>query len=579
LIKRINALAERLDKEIKTKDSNKMKTTLGLVNCRKDLKTVEDEIKGAEEHNELYFTKHGQPEEIKVGAELEEGQPTALQSKNGKTGTEQTNEVTARQAVEQLELNSKNDQAEKFGHLIGKKSAEYISQAEKFIQKIGAGYNKIPLKYKLALSVALIGGAPLGAALAGASFATVISAALAGSTNVAGIVISKRAVSSVGAYVALQGVINKSLNEGLTKKGKAKVEKEGKNLFWLTKHPKIYSALLSGIVVAGGSFASSYLVASEKELGSMTASKEGKRIVAGFIEKNYPPLDPPKIIPDVAMVESQSTEIIAENIHNTKKGETLYQIIRENFPEIKSFSGGRQANIIETILTQIKDDPHAVGITSNDVNQIAVGDEINLDKIKEILKSKEIGGENLIDHAKNLSDKVVADIETYSSDVSTNVDAPTQVEIDSSYSSGQELIAKESLDSPEMQGTPILENDKTTPSQEASFEKISITATQNINKDLDLMFGSAGLLGIFGRKSGKNSPWWKEFSRMKASDIISTDPKELVREDKTYQKYFKLIHRYLQTLAERTLIPTSEESTAEFVVRAHNNLVKNNITI
>jgi len=96
-----------------------------------------------------------------------------------------------------------------------------------------------------------------------------------------------------------------------------------------------------------------------------------------------------------------------------EKGDNLYKILRANFSGIGELDGGKQTNAIENILKEIRKNPAEYGISSGDADSLATGDKINIQKIAEILSEKKIGGEGIMEHAQNLSEETVKNIESY----------------------------------------------------------------------------------------------------------------------------------------------------------------------
>jgi hypothetical protein len=97
-----------------------------------------------------------------------------------------------------------------------------------------------------------------------------------------------------------------------------------------------------------------------------------------------------------------------------RAGDTMYKILAEEFNISDHVPAvGGQYNAIENILTQIKANPTAFGITSGNVDMLAIGDTIDIAKINEIVQNSKIGGESIFDHANKLPAAVVAGIENY----------------------------------------------------------------------------------------------------------------------------------------------------------------------
>jgi len=97
--------------------------------------------------------------------------------------------------------------------------------------------------------------------------------------------------------------------------------------------------------------------------------------------------------------------------HKVESGETLWKILKSKIPEIENLGRNEtKDNVIANLIEEIKKNPQDYGVTSGDVNSLKVGDNINLEKIQDLLESKKIGGKNLIEHAKGLGDETLENI-------------------------------------------------------------------------------------------------------------------------------------------------------------------------
>ena len=119
------------------------------------------------------------------------------------------------------------------------------------------------------------------------------------------------------------------------------------------------------------------------------------------------------VVVGAAAAEAAST-LYEHASHAVAQGDTMYSILENEFNISQHLpEEGRQYNAIENILAQIKANPAEYGITSGDVNNLAVGDTINIEKIGEIVANHKIAGEGILDHAKGLPAAVVSGIENY----------------------------------------------------------------------------------------------------------------------------------------------------------------------
>jgi hypothetical protein len=97
-----------------------------------------------------------------------------------------------------------------------------------------------------------------------------------------------------------------------------------------------------------------------------------------------------------------------------ESGDTMYSILEDEFNiSDKLTEEGRQYNAIENILAQIKANPAEYGIVSGDVNNLNVGDKINIEKIADIVANHKIAGQGIFEHAQGLPPAVVTGIENY----------------------------------------------------------------------------------------------------------------------------------------------------------------------
>lgn len=100
--------------------------------------------------------------------------------------------------------------------------------------------------------------------------------------------------------------------------------------------------------------------------------------------------------------------------HKVKSGETLWKILKGNIPEIEKLGrSGMKDNVIANLIEEIKKSPQDYGITSGEINTLKIGDNINLEKIQDLLESKKIGGESLIKHTEELGEETLKNIEDY----------------------------------------------------------------------------------------------------------------------------------------------------------------------
>ncbi len=103
-----------------------------------------------------------------------------------------------------------------------------------------------------------------------------------------------------------------------------------------------------------------------------------------------------------------------ELIYEVRKGDNLWNIIG-NMDELNGLEGGQKSNAIANIIEDIKKDPETLKTfgfeNPKDINNLKIGQKIDLEKIKEILETTEIKGKGIIEHAQELDEKTIANIE------------------------------------------------------------------------------------------------------------------------------------------------------------------------
>lgn len=270
--------------------------------------------------------------------------------------------------------------------------AEVIEQeAEKkgyldTIRTIGENYKKARLTYKGALALAILAGVSSGgvAALLGVSIG--VAARIGGGAAV-----------FVGAEAFLE---------------KKRQEKER----WWNKNPKIMAALSAGIL-SGGVIGK---VASETGVGEWFSHVWDKAFGGAEVAQSALEQAPQPIKVDTSALEKAyqgamtAPEVITETagaIHTIASGENLHNLIG-GMKELSELDGGRKENAIANILEQINKNPAEYGVASGDVNRLAIGDQIDMEKIHQAIEHTKIGSESVIEHAKHLTTEQVAHIES-----------------------------------------------------------------------------------------------------------------------------------------------------------------------
>ncbi len=100
--------------------------------------------------------------------------------------------------------------------------------------------------------------------------------------------------------------------------------------------------------------------------------------------------------------------------YSIKSGDNLWKILKSKIPEIEKLERpGMKDNAVANLIKEIEKDPKSYGISSDNVDNLKIGDNLNMDKIHELLDEKTIKGEKLIDHAKGLNKEALDKIEAY----------------------------------------------------------------------------------------------------------------------------------------------------------------------
>jgi len=79
--------------------------------------------------------------------------------------------------------------------------------------------------------------------------------------------------------------------------------------------------------------------------------------------------------------------------------------------DLSELDGGKKENAIANIIAYIQKNPAEYGVVSGDVNHLAVGDHIDMEKIRAMLGETKIGGESILEHAKHLTQEQITSIE------------------------------------------------------------------------------------------------------------------------------------------------------------------------
>ncbi len=361
-------------------------------------------------------------------------------------------------------------EAEREAH--GVLEARTPQEHRNFILGMSEKYRKLPLWKKLS-----IGGGLMGIGLVGVGVGGAVGGAVAGSAFVSGRILSglgmfatmdaltekkiknkylRRGVAGVGAvaYGFLVPKIFAALDQelGLTEKAGAAIEWAGDKLDELFPNANELASLNPETIeespssigenqnILGPNPENPPFIVTESpidpvgallrdpslygDINAESPSSIGEnQNILGPNPENPPfivtesPIDPVgALLRDLSLygdINAVNAEISPLPTYEVKSGDTLYSILKTQFPEIQELSGGRQVNAIENILAEMEKNPTEYGVTSGDLDKINPGENINIEKIHEIIEQERIGGENIIDHAKNLPLETAENIESH----------------------------------------------------------------------------------------------------------------------------------------------------------------------
>ena len=314
-------------------------------------------------------------------------------------------------------------EAEREAH--GVLEARTPQEHRNFILGMSEKYRKLPLWKKLS-----IGGGLMGIGLVGVGVGGAVGGAVAGSAFVSG-----RILSGLGMFATMDALTEKKIKNKYLRRGVAGVGAVAYGFLV----PKIFAALdqelglteKAGAAIEWAGDKLDELFPNANELASLNpetieespSSIGENQNILGPNPENPPfivtesPIDPVgALLRDLSLygdINAVNAEISPLPTYEVKSGDTLYSILKTQFPEIQELSGGRQVNAIENILAEMEKNPTEYGVTSGDLDKINPGENINIEKIHEIIEQERIGGENIIDHAKNLPLETAENIESH----------------------------------------------------------------------------------------------------------------------------------------------------------------------
>jgi hypothetical protein len=317
------------------------------------------------------------------------------------------------------------------------KATKMLKYAGKVVEK----YQKMPLKKKLAISALLLGGGLAAASISGAT----------GIALATGIVSGKwlqRALSGSATAIGLEGLMKKSQEKKASKEVTSELgdklkeslenndEKLDKKLFELEGEKQKQKYWRYALAGSAGVLIGSGLVG--KALSGIMPDEWGNWIKNKFNFGDKTPEVTP--ISDTAEVTPPLQEtIVAPKLeaYSIKSGDRLWDVLKTKVPKIDNLERlGMKDNTVANLIETIKDDPEAYGITSGNIDNLNIGDKIDMERIQDLLENEKIGGESLIDHAQRLDETTLKEIENYQPE-SEPIDSPGNEGIESELQATQ----------------------------------------------------------------------------------------------------------------------------------------------
>ncbi|MBI5816891.1 MAG: hypothetical protein HZB09_00495 [Candidatus Yonathbacteria bacterium] len=478
------------------------------------------------------------------------------------------------------------------------------------LRGVGERYQKIPLKWKLGIGAALIGGA----------FATG-GAGILGSVFTLGIT-ARRGMVGLGTFVTVESLGRKWVDSSNVWENEKDMGRKFATL----------GGVIAGVLAAGGAkiILDYYealhgeavppvklpdeLVPSQETTDAKAlreyataVSPEEKADIAKVIGRTTAEMDAQiadhapaaettnsiatpqdeyaqrvEAVREVLKSEGAQT-VPVETTYAVHGGDNLWNIIKEKIPQIQNLDGeGRQSNAIANVIEQIKKDPESFGISSGDVDSLSAGDTLDLEKVHEILKTAKIPIENgetagIIERASGLTDVEASHIIDNNAKIAewhtAHPDAPLTTE-----------VADKILNTPT--GAETIENETHADQYEnirkdmETTEAISMKADAAIRDDIQTMFGSKGFFGYgFLGTNGEKSVDWLDFKGRPVSEIMSKKFDVLpVGEEGAVQKFgidsssaVDKLKGYIKLLVEKSGVnPDEGESVEHFTKRGIN---------
>ncbi|MEA2112699.1 MAG: hypothetical protein U9P50_01875 [Patescibacteria group bacterium] len=204
------------------------------------------------------------------------------------------------------------------------------------------------------------------------------------------------------------------------------------------------------------------------------------------IEKNVPPVETTTL--ENASADTIEPEDIIKEDYSIKSGDNLWNILKKELPEIAELEkSGMKDNVVANLIEKIKENPTEYGITSDKVDSLKIGDQINMEKIHELLESEKIDGKSLVEHAtQDLTKKQLSDIENFKlkAEVLTNNEPSTERPVSPPNTTGADLPSPETVNLNETLNN-IYKTETELDKAKSQLEEMKDTATDTLTNDLE----------------------------------------------------------------------------------------------
>jgi hypothetical protein len=198
--------------------------------------------------------------------------------------------------------------------------------------------------------------------------------------------VATHALTSTATYLKLKKALDTQHD-----KWQEKLKEEGRELSVSTK--MLHNTGVLALSVGAGTVAGSLV----EYIGSSSMYEEALTYVKQFIDDNNPFSEVKRLLaeqrnliePHVSQLQTEPTTLI-ESItpiedYTVKQGDNLWSILRKNLSnhseDFANLSSSLQDAKISEYLKHVAKNPASFGISSGNINQLAIGDTISLQKI------------------------------------------------------------------------------------------------------------------------------------------------------------------------------------------------------